>query len=293
MLKLQGHKGKVRALAFSPNGHQLASVAGREKRVSLWELPGGARTLSPSEPDEIQALAFDPEGEYLVVASGRYLRRWDLASGAMTDRWFRGANHVHQVAWSPDGSLLAATCFNHRGAADRFRVELFRLDKPDEKKKFLVADYGMPYCLVFSSDGRFLMAGGAPSKVRVWNMKEDGKASSWTCGGTVFAAAFAADDSVIAVSIGWDVEVYDLATRKLNGKLTSHMGYVRALAAAPDGTLLSASDDGTARLWDIDMRRERKCFDWKIGKLNAASFSPDGTLAAVGGEDGLVVWDVD
>jgi WD40 repeat protein len=301
MLKLQGHRGKVCAVAFSPDGRRLASVTPREKRVSLWELPGGARTLSPGGTDTVQGIDFAPDGKSVVIAAGRYLHRWDLAANTVEERWFCGANHVHRVAYAPDGSVIAAACMDRYGG-DRFRVDLFRPAKPDEKKKFLVGDYGWPYCLAFSPGGRFLAVGSASKRARIWGMQGKAKAVACDCAGNVLALTFSADESLVAVSAGKRLTLYEIATRKPCGELTGHTGYVGALAVSPTGTLLSASDDGTARLWEVpsakpegfvDTRRERSCFDWKIGRLNAAAFSRDGTLAAVGGEDGLVVWDVE
>lgn len=283
-------RGAVRALAFSPDNRQLASVAGRDTHVTLWQL-GGGRVPSPGRIDDIMSFAFAPDGSALVIASDRYLRRWDLAADTLDQKWRRGANWCWQVAFSPDGSRVAAACFDRYGAADRFRVDVFPVDGA-AKKGFLWGDYGTPMCLAFSPGGRFLAAGGDFGRVRVWSVKEKAKAVSWVCAGTVHALAFLRDEARLAVAVGRKVTLYDLATRKPCGELKGHTDYVYSLGTAPDGTLLSAAQDGTARLWDIGSRRERECFDWKLGRLNAAAFSPDGALAAVGGEGEVVVWDV-
>jgi len=292
MLTLQGHRGKVRCLAFSPDSRRLASIAGREKRISLWELPSGGRALSPVDSRRVEGLAFSPDGASIFFASDHHVGRWDVASGAVEEKWLRAANYCRQLAFAPDGSLLAAACFHRYGAADCYRVDLFPIREP-AKKTWLVGDYGTPLCLAFSPDGRFLAAGSACRQVRVWSLTEKARAVTWKCDATVHSVAFSPGGNVAAVAAGRGLTLYNTNTHKPCGELTGHAGMVRALSFSPDGTLLSSGDDGTARLWDITAGRERAVFDWQVGPVGVAAFSPDGMLAAVGGKSGLVVWNVD
>jgi WD40 repeat protein len=292
MLTLEGHRSKVRALAFSPESRRLATVAGREQRVSLWELPGGLRSLSPGKAAEVQTLTFTPDGSGVVIASDRYLRRWDIAAGSIQDKWLRAANYCRGLAFSPDGSLLAAACYSRWGHADRCRADLFRTTALPEKT-FLVGDFGTPHCLAFSPDSRYLAMGGDYKLLRVWNVKEEEWVVTWKFSATVHAVAFSPDGTVAAVAAGSTVTLHDTATRKQCGELAGHVGEVCALCFAPNGSLLSGGDDGTVRFWDVSARRERAAFDWKVGPVRVASCSLDGMLAAVGGDDGLVVWDLE
>jgi WD40 repeat protein len=291
MRKLDGHRAKVRALAFSPDGRRLASIAGRETRVSLWDVARGARTLSPSPLTEGTPLAFDPDGTRVTIASGDFLMHWDLAADTFASKWFRTAHTVRQLAYSPDGSLLVAACYGGYSVHFAFRLECFRTAGP-EKKTVLAGDDGMPCGLTFSADGRFLATVSRSTRVRVWRMDGKSKARSWLGPTGLCSVALSPDGGIAAVGANKGVTLYPATGRKPLGELKGHTGQVRALSFSPDGTLLSASADGTVRLWDLATQSEQKCFEWKIGPLSAATFSPDGTLAAAGGEDGLVVWDV-
>src|SRR5262245_55378622 len=164
MRKLDGHRGKVRAVAFSPDGRQLASIAGRETRVSLWDVVSGERTLSPRPLPAGSLPTFAPNGARVTVASSDCLLHWDLASGAFGKKWLRAATTVRQLAYSPDGSMLVASCFAAGIYAASYRVNCFRTAKSG-KKIFLRGDPGQPYGLTFSADGRFLAAVSASARV--------------------------------------------------------------------------------------------------------------------------------
>lgn len=64
--------------------------------------------------------------------------------------------------------------------------------------------------------------------------------------------AFAPDGNLMAIGEGNDVQLYNTASGKPWGTLSSHSGGVNALAFSPDGsTLASSSWDNTVKLWHI------------------------------------------
>ena len=106
--RLTGHKGKVVALARSPDGAWLAS-ASWDGSIGLWPLDGSdtaPRVLTGHEQG-VNAVAFSADGArlYSAAADGT-IRVWTLADGGnvtLTDQGFG----VNRILLDPDGRWLA------------------------------------------------------------------------------------------------------------------------------------------------------------------------------------------
>jgi len=105
--------GRAGYVVWSPDGKRLA--AGHpDGGVRLWDVDARklVRRLDGHPAGQV-ALAFHPDEQLLVSASGRDVRRWDAASGAALGQLPPAASAVHYLAWSPDGSRLAAGLANN------------------------------------------------------------------------------------------------------------------------------------------------------------------------------------
>ncbi len=106
---LTGHTYSINSIAFSPDGHLLASGSD-DKNIKLWDPQTGKplQTLT-GHTDTIRSVAFSPDGH--LLASGCYdntIRLWDPQTGKPLQTLTDHTSPINSVAFSPDGHLLAS-----------------------------------------------------------------------------------------------------------------------------------------------------------------------------------------
>lgn len=311
-----GKKKRVYAVAFSPDGGELAAVSG-DRMIRVWDLSTGEvrRASSVEETSCGYDLAWLDDRR--LVFAGTDLSWWDLAA----DEWrpiAPGLTWGRRIKASPGAELLVevdqarSTQWAGPGLIVRPTADWSIQPAAPESANTTGG-------VAFNGDGTLLATGhiavvgqrtrsiaGIPAfqfqqneydyLVHVREMPA-GRVLQTIDGWqqAVTHLAFSPDGSVLAGTAGPRLRVWNLNE---NRELACHKRgpkHFQGLSFAHDGRFLAAvSNDATARVWETQGWREHTTFTWQIGSLLNIAFAPDGLRAAAGSDRGqIVIWDVE
>ncbi len=199
-------------------------------------------TVLTLEPEEtIKAAAMTSKGDLLAAGTdtGRIVV-WSLPSGRQLFT-ARGPRRIEALAFSPDGTLLAA-------ATARPGLRLWRLSGKMAEMPLLHRPTGV-MALAFSPDGSILAFGGRGRTVGFYRIQDGtppSRLATELVGPTSWVSAIAFSSDANTVYVGsWDdrVRAFDKSSTKQLWESHVHRFAINAMVVTPAGLAVS-SDDG-------------------------------------------------
>jgi WD40 repeat protein len=125
---LQGHKGRVYSIDFSPNSQLLAS-ASQDGTIKVWNTRNGNQIGNlVGHRGAIYSVSFSPDGEN--IASGgddNTVKLWDYRQSKLLKTFSGHRAEVNSVSFSPNGRILASASRDNTAILWNWDVKFERL----------------------------------------------------------------------------------------------------------------------------------------------------------------------
>ena len=156
-------------------------------------------------------------------------------------------------------------------------------------RQTLTSSRGTISGLAWSPDGQWL-ATCVNGPINIWDAARGQMAftldAPWRGGIVAEPLAFSPDGRWLASGgVGGDVDVWDIATRRVAHRLRGHSDGVTALAWSADSQrLASASQDKTARIWRVADEQSELVLPTQLESVKQMAWVADGTQIAIGAQ---------
>jgi len=294
----------------------------------LPDLPPAAlfRTLD-GHRDSVKGVAFSPDGKRLAsIGDDLTLRLWNIEGGEPEHPPLRLASEGRALAWSADGTFLAA-------AFRDGRIGIYDAETWTERASWQAHEQ-QARDLAIHPDNRQIVSGGREGALKVWNRdgslvremtihrtlvegvaySPDGsliascersglvvihdaasgeeRQQHTVAGMRAFSIAFSTDGTLVTIGgsagrvVRWNLK--DGSTRTLH----EQSGDVRSVAFSPrGGHFVSGASDGTVVLWRTDTWEPGAIWTDHLGMVRCISWDPDGSYIATGASDrSIKIW---
>jgi WD40 repeat protein len=314
--QLEGHRGRVGAVAFSRGG-ALFATGSTDGTAGVWKVADGSRvTILPGHETFVTGVEFSPNGKLVATASRDHRARiFDAGSPTLRATLAAHREAVTDVAWSRDGTKLVTASTDgtvrtwdalpfrrlellrhHRDpvAAVAFRsgrVESSTVTRLGARPELLdaVDSAGRRTAVSLSGDKHFAVVGYADGAVPLWDARSARPVRELPRHRARVTSATFSRDGLLVVTTGadHDARVSDVASGRQLWVL-SHAALVSDADFSADGRWVAIAGPGEAGIVEAKTGERVFLLDGQDRLLTSIAFSPTEWRIATGGQSGAV-----
>ena len=195
--EIRGHRSKIAAVAFAPNGKTFAS-ASLDRDVKLWDATTNKEVKTfVGHTDFVFSIVFSLDGKRLLSGSyDRTARVWDIESGKEVIQLKGQRGPIQQAIYSRDGSMIA-TAGADASAGGEGVVRIYDAATGD----YILSLRGhrtKVESVAFAPNGKLIATSSSDKTVRFWSMTSGAELLKLTQDAVVRVIAFAPDGKYLA-----------------------------------------------------------------------------------------------
>jgi len=250
-----GHEGAVESIIFAHDPYSVITV-GRDQAVKVWDLRTGIETRTfPQGSGWITSSALSPDGRRIVLGwDDGTIRVMDATTG-VTQSSLVGLEDIRSLAWSPDGSRIAAVA-NLNGRAMVWNAAsgevILPLSTSDART------------IAFLPTGKQIVVGLDRGEIHIWNVSEGKLGLSFSGHKRGVKVVFPMPDGRSLCSVGYEgnmgdgtIRLWDLEDGKEFARFGPIGRSVYKAIISPDGRIIAAFvPDGGIHLYETWSRNE-------------------------------------
>jgi WD40 repeat protein len=298
-----GHYAAVTAVCYSADGKYIATGSS-DKTIILWRGTDGKEIRSfRGSTSSITHVVLNRQGTTIMALSGDGTWiAWEVATGKLINKMKPAEDRFTWVSFHPDGLQVVTgsrksdiSVWNL--ATGEKTLELKPVPKDIYTQKGF--DYPETGTVVFSNDGKFIVAGAGDNTAILFDAKTGKeirkfKKTNSTCTSCVIEAAITPDNKYILIAQSDSVKMFDRSSGDFVREFYGQGGTPEGLCVSTDNLYIYAIEYGVAEAWDIKSGKLlMKAGNYSENKVLAAAISPDGRQLITGSEKRIAdLWDI-